>query len=401
MTGFAVGGACGAGVAAFHLLLRLVEVSALEPALALTGPARYAALLAAPAIGAGLGAWLCSITLSELRGAGVEEVSQAIFERGGAIPGRVAVVKLIASALTLGTGGSGGREGPVVQIGAAVGSSLGRNLPIPAADLRVLAAAGASAGLAGSFGVPLTAVVFTMEVLLRDFSSEAFPAVVAASATAAVVSALLHPSAHLASTAQLTSGPLTDLALACVPAVLCGAAGALYMRSVSVVDRWTRGRRGPRWAWAAAGGLLVGAVGCFVPEVLGTGDSVISSALTGAALGAHGGIVAGAKIAATAATLGSGGSGGAFMPAMFIGASLGAGCRGLLNHLFALKGPRGLFALSGMSCAVTSAYRAPMTAIVLALEIARGPEVMGPIMLAVALAHLLTRGETEPRVVSE
>ena len=396
-----MGGACGAGVAAFHLLLRLVEIWALDPALALTGPARYAALLAAPALGCGLGAWLCAATLSELRGAGVEEVSQAIFERGGAIPGRVAVVKLVASALTLGTGGSGGREGPVVQIGAAVGSSLGRRLPIPAADLRVLAAAGASAGLAGSFGVPLTAVVFTMEVLLRDFASEAFPAVVAASATAAVVSALLHPSAHLSSTAETAGGPLFDLALACVPAVLCGAAGAVYMRSISAVDRWRRGRRGPLWAWAAAGGLVAGAVGCLVPEVLGTGDAVISGALTGQALGLHGAAAAGAKIVATAATLGSGGSGGAFMPAMFIGSALGAGCRSLLNRLFALQGPRGLFPLAGMSCAVTTAYRAPLTAIVLALEIARGPQVMGPIMVAVALSHLLTRGDSERRVVSE
>jgi CIC family chloride channel protein len=240
-----------------------------------------------------------------------------------------------------------------------------------------------------------------MEVLLRDFSSDAFPAVVAASATAAVVSALLHPSAHLAATAQMSGRPLADLALACVPAVLCGAAGSVYMRSISMVERWTRGRRGPRWAWAAVGGLAAGALGCLVPEVLGTGDPVIAAALTGQSLGLHGAAAAGAKIVATAATLGSGGSGGAFMPAMFIGSALGAGCRGLLHRVFSIEAPRGLFALAGMSCALTSAYRAPMTAIVLALEVAHGPEVMGPVMLAVALAHLLSRGDSERRVVSE
>lgn len=370
-----------------------MEAHVLEPALALEGPARWTALLAAPAIGAALSAALCSSLLAELRGPGVDEVSVAIARRGGLIPGRVALVKLAASALTLGSGGSGGREGPVVQIGASVGSWLGRALPIPAADLRVLAAAGASAGLAASFGVPLTAVVFTMEVLLRDFANEAFSAVVAASATAAAVSRLLVPADHLSAAPSSTGRPLVDLALCCAPALLCGAAGLAYMRLIGLVERWTAARSGPRWAWAGLGGLAAGALGCALPEVLGTGDGVIARALGGLALGPRGAAAAAAKIAATAATLGTGGSGGAFMPAMFVGSALGSGCRGLLLRATGLEAPRGLFALVGMSCALTAAYNAPLTAIVMALEISRGPEAAGPVMLGVALVHLMAGRE--------
>jgi CIC family chloride channel protein len=183
------------------------------------------------------------------------------------------------------------------------------------------------------------------------------------------------------------------LALCCVPALLCGVAGLAYMRLVGLTERWTARRRGPRWSWAALGGLVAGALGCAMPEVLGSGDAVISQALAGAALGPRGAMAAGAKIAATAATLGTGGSGGAFMPALFIGSALGNGCRGLLHRGFHIEAPRGLFALVGMSCALTAAYRAPLTAIVMALEIARGPEALGPVMLAVALTHLVTRRE--------
>ena len=395
--GAIVGISCGVAVELFHELLELISIRVLEPLIEAQGTLHFAGILLLPAIGAAAGAALIGAFSSELRGHGVDEVSSKISE-GGHIPGRVAWVKLVASALTLGSGGSGGREGPVVQIGAAVGSSLGRHMPIPFKDIRMLAAAGASAGLAASFGVPLSAVVFTMEVVLHDFASEAFSAVVVASAAAAATSHLLIPKAVVTAMPVGSGEPLFDLLLCAIPAIACGLAGSLYMRSVTAVERLTHHHGGHSWASAALGGLIVGLIAWVLPEVMGTGGYTIAQALGGTPLGLRGAALAVAKIGATAATLGTGGSGGAFMPAMFVGAALGSGCRGALTRW--LPGPpHGLFGLVGMSAAITSAYRAPMTAIVMALEISRGSQAAAPVMLGVAIAHLLTRVETPPRTI--
>ncbi len=397
VAGAVVGFSCGAGVALFHELLTFFSRSLLEPALQAQGTPHFAAVLLLPAAGAAAGAALIASFSSELRGHGVDEVSHKIAE-GGHIPGRVALVKLVASALTLGSGGSGGREGPVVQIGAAVGSSLGRHLPIPIKDLRMLAAAGASAGLAASFGVPLSAVVFTMEVVLNDFANEAFSAVVVASAAAAATAHLLIPETFVTAFPVGSGHSWLDLALCCIPAAACGAAGAAYMRSVRAVEHWTRRRGGPSWSSAALGGLVVGMIGWVLPEVLGTGGLTIGQALGGTPLGRRGVSLALAKIVATAATLGTGGSGGAFMPAMFVGAALGSGCRGALVRWFPGP-PHGMFGLVGMAAAITSAYRAPLTAIVMAMEISRGSQAAAPVMLGVAVAHVLTRADPRRRPI--
>lgn len=397
--GLVVGVSCGVAIALFEALLELVSTKLLDPALHAHGTSHFLAMLVLPALGAAAGTALVGAFSSELPGPHVDEVSERISE-GGHIPGRVALVKLVASALTLGSGGSGGREGPVVQIGAAVGSSLGRHLPIPVKDLRMLAAAGASAGLAASFGVPLTAVVFTMEVVLNNFASEAFSAVVVASAAAAATARLLIPATFVLANPVGTGKPLFDLALCAIPAVFCGAAGHVYMRSVRSLERWTEERGGPTWASAAAGGLIVGMIGWALPEVLGTGSPTIAKALTGDPLGVRGVFLALAKIAATASTLGTGGSGGSFMPAMFVGAALGSGCRGVFSRLLPTQ-PHGMFGLVGMAAAITSAYRAPLTAIVMALEISRGSQAAGPVMVGVAIAHILTRSEPRKPATQE
>ncbi|MDE2313973.1 MAG: chloride channel protein, partial [Elusimicrobia bacterium] len=178
LSGVLVGGVAGLAAFLFEQLTNLAASVSLDHLDHLSRIWRSLGLVLFPALGAFLAARLIHSLCQEAHGHGVNEVYKAIKEEDGRIRGRVAIVKLLASALTIGFGGSAGPEGPVIQIGASVGSWIGQKLDVSTHNLKMLAASGAAAGLAVSFGVPLAAVFFTMEVLLKDFANESFPAVV-------------------------------------------------------------------------------------------------------------------------------------------------------------------------------------------------------------------------------
>ncbi len=358
---------------------------------------RLFGLLALPAAGALMGALVVRFGAPDAEGHAVARVTEAIREKGGRIPGILALVELVASGLTIGFGGSAGREGPAIQIGGAMGSWLGQSFGIGDGDLRTLVAAGAAAGLGAAFGVPLAAVFFVMEVILTDFASEAFPAVViAAVAGTATAGLLLGSGERTVPLTYATKGP-GDLPFFVLVGVICGPCGAVYMRLVERVEHRFRSEHpGPRWLRPALGGMLAGLIGWALPEDLGTGAATISAALRGQVASWRAGALAAGKAAATAATLGTGGSGGAFMPAMFIGATAGSACQGLFR-IIGRPFEKGELALTGLACAVTSAYRAPVTAIVMALEISRDYDLLMPVMVACVAAYLTTpRPSREP-----
>ena len=192
LAGLAVGVATGLAAVGFHLLLD--AFGDFRGRLNETGPLlRVAACVGLPALGGLASGWLTRRRFPEAGGHGVAEVARAINEQDGRISGHVAWVKSLASAATIGLGGSAGLEGPIVQIGSSLGSALGRFFGAPARDLKTFVAAGAVGGLSAAFGIPLAGVFFTMEVILKDFANEAFPAVVVSSVTGAVISrSLLH-----------------------------------------------------------------------------------------------------------------------------------------------------------------------------------------------------------------
>ncbi|MFK0291834.1 chloride channel protein [Streptomyces sp. NPDC090442] len=333
----------------------------------------------------------------EARGHGVPEVMLAVAQRGGRINPQVSVVKALASALCIGSGGSVGREGPIVQIGSALGSTLGRVAKVPADRLRLLVACGAAGGIAATFNAPLAGVFFAMELILGVFSAEAFGAIVLSGVTASVIGR-----AAFGNTAFLTLPPfhvehLAQYGLFALLGVVAGVVGVGFTRVLYwVEDACDWAWRGPEWLRPAVGGLLLGLVLLALPEMYGVGYPVLEKATRGGYVIAFLLLLLVGKVVATSLTIGIGGSGGVFAPSLFIGAMLGAAYGALAGHLIpGTAGEAGAYALVGMGAVFAGASHAPITAVVILFELTGQYTIILPLMLAIVLAtatsRLLTR----------
>lgn len=398
LAGLLAGLASGLAAYVFHETIQLIA-HATVMALPQSGAARLAGLVLLPACGAVLAVLAVRLFAPQAGGHGVNEVVEAI-HKDGAIPGEVAWVKLAAAALTIGSGGSAGREGPIIQIGGAVGSTVGRRLRLPDKDLKIIVAAGATAGLAASFGVPLAAVFFTLEVLLPTLAGESFAAVVIASTVGAVAAGTMLGGKTFAVPLDYRGATLTEMVYFALLGLLLGPVGTFYMRAVGSVEELVARKKWPLYWTAPLGGALVGLLAWARPEIMGTSQAALQAALRGGLAWKLAGAIALAKIAATAFTLGGGAPGGAFMPAMVIGSTAGAACGGAIRALGFAADP-GSLALAGMACVVAAAYRAPVTGIVMALEMSRDYDALPAVMLAVAVTTLVARRRNAPEPVLE
>ncbi|MFH8771101.1 chloride channel protein [Streptomyces sp. NPDC017958] len=350
-------------------------------------------VLLAPVIGGLLYGPLVNRFAKEARGHGVPEVMLAVAQRGGRISPKVAVVKTLASALTIGSGGSVGREGPIVQIGSALGSTLGRVTKVTESRGKLLVACGAAGGIAATFNAPLAGVFFAMELILGTFSAEAFGATVLASVTASIIgraafgdTAFLNlPDFHVAHLAQYGL-----FALLGVVAAVVGMGFARFLYLIEDACDWLW--RGPEWLRPAVGGLALGLVLLSLPEMYGVGYPVLEKA-------AEGGYAVGflllllvGKMLATSLTIGIGGSGGVFAPSLFIGAMLGSAYGAGVQHLLpGSAGAVGAYALVGMGAVFAGAARAPITAVVILFELTGEYSIILPLMLAIVLATATSR----------
>ncbi len=324
----------------------------------------------------------------EARGHGVPEVMFAVSRRGGRIRPVVALVKSLASALCIGSGGSVGREGPIVQIGSALGSSIGQLTRSPEARMRLLVACGAAGGISATFNAPIAGVFFALEVILRDFETRSFGAVVVASVTADVIGRAAFGSEAFLQLPRLGVGPVSGYPLYLVLGLLAAVVGVAFIRFLyGMEDRVDRLWRFSE-AWRpAAGGLLLGLLLLALPQMYGVGYNVLEGAIDGRyALLFLLALLAG-KILATSLTLSIGGSGGVFAPSLFMGAMLGS-AYGLAIHATVpeIAGPTGAYGLIGMGAVFAAAARAPMTAILIIFELTGDYRIMLPLMLAVVIA---------------
>ncbi len=326
----------------------------------------------------------------EAKGHGVPEVMTAMETRGGRIRPVVILVKAIGSAITIGSGGSAGREGPIIQIGAAVGSTLGQVLKIDRSRLLGLVGAGAAGGIAATFNAPIAGVMFTLEVLLAEFNVVSVSSMVFASVSASVVARAFlgdYPSFHVPSY-QLASN--WELLMYLGLGVLAAGAALLFVKTLylseDVFDRW----RIPPWAKPPIAGIAIGVIGYFLPQVFGTGFTAMDSVLRGD-LGFWLLVtLIFARIVATSLTLGSGFSGGVFAPALFIGAMLGGSYGKIMHALFpTVTASSGAYAAVGMAAVFAGAARAPVTAIVILFEMTLDYKIMLPLMFATVVATLL------------
>ena len=332
----------------------------------------------------------------EARGHGVPEVMIAVAENGGRIRPQVSVVKAVASALCIGTGGSVGREGPIVQIGSALASSLGQRVRIPESQLRILVACGAAGGIAATFNAPLTGVFFGVELILREFAIEAIFAVMLSAMLADVVSRLfLGSSVFLAGfpTGIMLRHPTTYLLIAAlaVLAALIGLAFKTVLYKVEdLCNHMWQGR--PEWARPAVGGAALGLLLLALPQMYGVGYPVMDRAVAGGYALWFLVVLAAGKILATSVTLGIGGSGGVFAPSLFVGATSGMAFGEIADHLFGPDaGQPALYAVVAMGAVFAAAARAPLTSLSSVVEMTGDFTLMLPVMLAIAIATAISR----------
>ncbi|MFJ3336027.1 chloride channel protein [Streptomyces sp. NPDC086766] len=350
-------------------------------------------LLLAPVIGGLLYGPLVHRFAKEARGHGVPEVMLAVAQRGGRISPKVAVVKTLASALTIGSGGSVGREGPIVQIGSALGSTLGRVAKVSEGRMRLLVACGAAGGIAATFNAPLAGVFFAMELILGTFSAEAFGATVLASVTASVIGRAAFGNAAFLRLPAFRVEHLAQYGLVALLGVIAAAVGVGFSRFLYLVEDacdWLW--RGPEWLRPAVGGLALGLVLLVLPEMYGVGYPVLQEATAGGYAVGFVLLLLGGKMLATSLTIGIGGSGGVFAPSLFIGAMLGSAYGiGVHRLLPGAAGPVGAYALVGMGAVFAGAARAPITAVVILFELTGEYSIILPLMLAIVLATASSR----------
>jgi chloride channel protein, CIC family len=345
-------------------------------------------VILAPVVGGLIYGPLIQRFAPEARGHGVPEVMLAVAERGGTIRPQVAVVKSLASAICIGAGGSVGREGPIVQIGSALGSSIGQALHVSESRLRLLVACGTAAGISATFNAPIAGVFFALELILQDFAVDAFGAVVLASVVADVIGRaafgnqafLTLPAFHIVST--------WEFGLYAVLGVLGGLAGLAFIRVLyGTEDLLDRLWHGPEWLRPVAGGVLLGLLLLALPELYGVGYPVLQNAVAGQIVLGLLLLLLVRKMLATSLTIGIGGSGGVFAPSLFMGAMLGTAFGIVANMLFhGAVAPAGAYGLVGMGAVFAGAARAPITAVIIIFELTGDYTIILPLMIAIVAA---------------
>ena len=328
----------------------------------------------------------------EAKGHGVPEVMESVALRGGVMRPRIIAIKSIASAISIGFGGSCGREGPIVQIGSAIGSVVGQAVGAPASIVRTLVACGAAAGISATFNAPIGGVFFAAEVILGEFAPRSFAAIVVSSVISAVVGRAFlgnHPSFNAAAF-QLAS-PL-ELLLYGVLGVLAALWATGFVKLLYAVEDRFNAARFPAWAKGALGFACVGAIGIWFPQVFGVGYRPIQQVLYEHVAAPHAFLLAALKPLATSLTLGSGGSGGVFAPSLFTGAFLGDAYGRVVHGLFPLwTGPPAAYGLVAMAALFAAAAEAPITAIMIVFEMSSDYTIVLPLMVTVVIASLLGR----------
>ncbi|NPV68241.1 MAG: CBS domain-containing protein [Anaerolineae bacterium] len=377
------------GIQVFH---ELFVLSLAETALAaIVGPA---AIVIALALAGAIVGLIVDRLVGEERHHGVAGVLEAVTLAGGHLPYRRMPAKALASALSLGAGASVGPEDPSVQIGANLGSWFGSLLHLREEQMRLLVAAGAASAIAAAFKAPIAGVFFALEVILNGaFETRAFGVVVLAAVVSSALTGAIEPAPELGRFNYTLGGPL-EIPLVIPLGAALALVSVLFMRVVDWQHQlWGRVHL-PRPARTALAGALVGLVGIFLPEIMGTGRETMRAILSGTGSFPLATLVAmaGFKVLLTAVSLGGGFVGGIFAPSLFVGTVLGSLYGQLVNTLLPVTtiGDPQAYAIAGMAAAMGGVVRAPITAIMLVFELTNDYRLILPIMLVTVSCVFLT-----------
>jgi CIC family chloride channel protein len=397
-TALVVGIGSGLGAVVFRRLIEGVRVLAYDGLGGLWKGIAPFHLLIIPALGGLIVGPLIYRFAREAKGHGVPEVMEAVALRGGRIRPRVAVVKSLASAICIGTGGSVGREGPIAQIGSALGSTVGQVLKLSDERVRNLVACGAASGIAATFNAPIAGSIFALEVILGQFHSIYFGAVVISAVTADVIARILEGNLRAFAVPEYALVSPWELVLYTLLGVLAAVGAVAFTRLLYMSEDLWEKIRFPEYLKPVLGGLLLGAAGLLTfkidgyPRIFGVGYDSIGQALFNELPLQMTFALLFLKLLATIITLGSGGSGGIFAPALFMGAMLGATFGRVANQLLPnITAPPGAYALVGMSAFFSGAAHAPITSILILFEMTGDYRIILPLMLATVMSTLISR----------
>jgi len=329
----------------------------------------------------------------ETKGHGVPEVMEAVALKGGKIRKRVAFLKVLVSSITIGSGGSAGREGPIAQIGASIGSLIGEILKLDSCDVRLLVVCGLSAGIAGTFNAPLGGALFGMEVLYRGIGLfNAVPVIFASVIGAAIVAAYYGPKPSFVTPPSLTFTNPSELIWYFILGIIFGLLSVVWVKFFyTIEDLFDKLKINNRYK-QCIGGALTGLIGIFFFSygILGVGYEGVNKALLGE-LGLTLLLMLGTlKMIATAFTVGSGGSGGIFAPSLYIGAMFG-GAFGLIFQKLApgMISHPSAYSLAGMAALFAGTAQAPLNVMIMIPEMSNDYSLLPPIMLSSTTSFII------------
>lgn len=329
----------------------------------------------------------------EAKGHGVPEIMEAQIFRSGRIRNQVAVVKSIASSICIGSGGSTGREGPIVQISASLASTLGQVFRINDRGMRTLVAAGAGAGIGATFNAPIAGALFAVEVILGEFGVFSFSPIIIASVISTLISRLLIGDFSAFTVPKYTLISVWEIGPYIFLGIISGLVAILFIKVLYFLEDKFESFPVHPLLKPALGGLVVGLIGWKLPQIFGVSYEAIDACLANQLGFWLAFLLVFAKLLSTSFTLGSGGSGGIFAPSLFLGAMTGNFLGTFFHNSFpqSISSP-GAFALVGMGAVVAGATHAPMTAIVIIFELTNDYKIILPLMLSCIIASLFTLG---------
>jgi len=399
------GALAGFGGIVFYKMIQFVETLMFQgPAswfglsnlVDLQGWERYVIIPTVPAVGGLIVGWIAIKAAPDSAGEGVPLVIESVAKKGGMLNPFLSVTKLVTSAVSIGSGGAGGREGPVIAIGGAIGSSIGQMFKLNEEQMKSLVGCGAAAGLAAVFNAPIGGALFAMEVVIGSFNMQTFSPIIISSVFGTFVSRTIlgNKPVFIIPTFLLVSG--YELIFYIVLGMLAGFVGVFFVKTFYATEKFFSNESFPLVSGLfkpAVGGLVVGIIGIYFPEVFGyTYQGLNASLYSKESLFILLALLM-LKPIATSVTLGSGGSGGTLAPSLFIGAMAGGAFGSIVNIIMpsSIVAPPGAYALVGMAAVTSATMQAPLSAAILVFEMTDKYETILPLLLAVVAATYISK----------
>jgi CIC family chloride channel protein len=395
LLGIVVGVAGGYGAVGFRYLINFIQSIAYGSSselLDVVGSIPWHLRILIPAAGGLIVGPIVYFFAREAKGHGVPEVMYAVAMKHGIIRKRIVFIKAFVSAVCIGTGGSVGREGPIVQIGSAVGSALGQLFNVSGNRIRTMVGCGAAAGIAATFNAPIAGSIFALEIILGEFEIISFsPIIISAVSATAISRHYLGDIPAFILPEYILHSPM-EFPLYALMGIFCAAVAVAFTLFLYRTEDFWDAIKFPEYLKAVLGGLIMGSMGLVFPQILGVGYGAIDLALMVKMSWWLMGLLVLLKILATSITIGSGGSGGIFAPSLFIGAMAG-GMFGMVAHQFfpeMVLAP-GAYAVVGMGAVVAATTHGPLQAILIIFEMTGDYKIILPLMITCIISTLVAR----------